>query len=96
MGIYRRKPGQPVEAYQYNPGEGLVKGICKAPNCDSHNIGAHVHTIHNNQVVKVEAADWVLPEPDGKHFYPVKDEIFQNIYEEIGNETSRKRTKIRK
>ena len=31
----------------------------------------------------VTSGDWVLPEPDGVHFYPVKPEIFAATYEAV-------------
>lgn len=43
----------------------------------------HVHTIHNNQAVAVEDGDWILPEPDGQYFYPVKPDIFEATYEPV-------------
>ena len=41
----------------------------------------HVHTIHQGQIVILERGDWILPEPDGVHFYPVKPDIFTATYE---------------
>jgi hypothetical protein len=42
-----------------------------------------VTTIHG-QWTKVVDGDWILPEPDGEHFYPCKPEIFAATYEPIG------------
>ena len=44
---------------------------------------AYVITIHL-QKVYLESGDWILPEPDGEHFYPVKDDIFRATYEAVG------------
>ncbi len=44
---------------------------------------ANVHTIHNNQTVKIEAGDYIIPEPDGIHYYPCKEDIFLRTYERI-------------
>lgn len=41
-----------------------------------------VTTIHG-QWTKVVDGDWILPEPDGIHFYPCKDNIFKATYEEV-------------
>lgn len=41
-----------------------------------------VTTIHG-QWTKVVDGDWILPEPDGEHFYPCKPEIFAATYEPI-------------
>lgn len=40
----------------------------------------YVVTIHK-QACFVEIGDWILPEPDGLHYYPVKDEIFKASYQ---------------
>lgn len=41
---------------------------------------AFIITAHD-QLVYLQDGDWIFPEPDGEHFYPVKDEIFRNTYE---------------
>lgn len=74
---FKSKP-QIIEAEQYV--NDFVKGMCSNKKCFLSDI-PHIHTIHRNQAVKLEKGDWVVPEPDGKHFYPVKDEIFRNRYE---------------
>ena len=42
---------------------------------------AWVETIHKGQTVKVEEGDWIIPEPDGEHYYPCKHDIFEKTYE---------------
>lgn len=81
MPKFKKKPTI-VEAEQYLAYGKLVKGMCKSGSCySSGNIEPHVHTIHEEQLVNLQVGDYVLPEPDGKHFYPVKEEIFLNTYE---------------
>lgn len=46
--------------------------------------GPHLHTIHEGQKVSLEVGDWILPEPDGVHFYPCKPDIFAATYEPAG------------
>lgn len=79
-----RKIVKEIEAEQFL-GE-KVNGLCENPKCfiniESSN-SPHVHTIHNNQPVQVVKGDWIIPEPDGVHFYPCKDEIFQKTYEAV-------------
>jgi len=41
-----------------------------------------VTTIHGQQTV-VSDGDWIIQEPDGKHFYPCKPDIFKQSYEPI-------------
>jgi len=43
----------------------------------------HVHTIHDGQFCLVEDGDWIVPEPDGVHFYPIKPEIMTKNYQVI-------------
>jgi hypothetical protein len=49
----------------------------------------HVHTAHNNQAVAIEIGDWIVPEPNGSGYYPIKDEIFRKKYRpaELAQET---------
>lgn len=41
-----------------------------------------VVTIHG-QRTPIEDLDWILPEPDGKHFYPCRPDIFAASYEPV-------------
>jgi hypothetical protein len=87
MAKYRKKPII-IEAEQYKEYGKLVKGMCNSQSCFlAGNNKPHVHTIHNNQIVLLEVGDFIIPEPDGEHFYPVKEEIFNNTYELCGDIT---------
>lgn len=79
---YRRKPTI-ITAQQFRVVEAhsLPAGVCMKACLDGDWIKAHVHTAHNNQAVILEDGDWVLPEPDGVHFYPCKPDIFEATYE---------------
>lgn len=84
MPKFRKKPVE-IEAEQYIEYGKLVKGMCNSISChcehrEDHK-KPHVHTIHDNQLVVLEVGDWVIPEPDGEHFYPCKPEIFKVTYE---------------
>jgi hypothetical protein len=72
---YRKKPIV-IEAEQYLEGHPLVEGVCKC-------LGRfpHVHTIHDNQIVVLDFGDWIIPEPDGVHYYPCKPDIFAETYD---------------
>lgn len=74
---YRKKPVV-IEAEQYTEEGKPVKGMCS--ECGDFE-APHVHTIHNNQAVFLELGDFVIPEPDGIHFYPCKPDIFRASYE---------------
>lgn len=78
---YRRKVTI-VEAEQYL-GD-IITGVCvRSFDLPCHKLGTHVHTMHNDQSVRLEVGDWVLPEPDGEHYYPVLDSYFQENYEAV-------------
>lgn len=84
MAKYRKKPIE-TEAVQYVEYGGLVQGMCSSQSCyTAGNTVPHVHTIHENNLVSLAVGDWVIPEPDGKHFYPVKPDIFDKTYEPVG------------
>lgn len=42
----------------------------------------YVVTIHGQETDIVEG-DWIIPEPDGIHFYPCKPDIFAATYEAV-------------
>lgn len=67
-----------VEADQWFPGK-IVPGVCNCPS-DECGRASHVHTAHGRQAVRLEKGDWVLAEPDGKGYYPVKPDIFAARY----------------
>jgi len=82
MSKFRKKPII-IEADQWFPGR-KVKGVHENPGCGPSLEGrAHIHTIHANQMVILEPGDWVIPESDGKHFYPCKPDIFEATYERV-------------
>src|SRR6266850_3165315 len=82
MAKYRKKPVV-IEAEQFQGGfECLnLKGVCADPKC--YMGGPHLHTIHEDQKVLLTKGDWILPEPDGIHFYPCKPDIFAATYEPL-------------
>jgi len=43
---------------------------------------AYVTPIHR-QKTWLTPGDWILPEPDGIHFYPCKPDIFEATYEPV-------------
>ena len=83
MAKFRKKPVV-IEAEQYTEYGKLVRGMCNSISCfTSGNTIPHVHTIHNNQIVILEVGDYIIPEPDGEHFYPCKPDIFKATYEAV-------------
>lgn len=80
---FRKKPVV-IEAERYAQHGKRVNGMCNSITCyQGGNDKPHVHTIHDNQLVNLEVGDWILPEPDGIHFYPCKPEIFEATYDAV-------------
>jgi hypothetical protein len=83
MAKYRKRPVV-IEPEQYTKHGKLVRGMCNSLTCYNNLCGKpHVHTIHADQIVILELGDWIIPEPDGKHFYPCKPDIFPELYEQV-------------
>ncbi len=81
MAKFRKKPVV-VDAVQWH-GQAM-RGVCMLNCRQDYPPGTpHVHTIHLGQTVALEPGDWILPEADGEHFYPVKPADFARIYEPI-------------
>lgn len=86
---YRRKPVMiEAEQFQGNLWACDPRGVCRElghgiEDCGNGSAWPHLHTMHKGQVVRIEPGDWVLPEPDGEHFYPCKPDIFASTYEEV-------------
>lgn len=71
-----------IEAEQFTKDNHNPEGLCLYDGCRESLLALpHVHTAHNNQSVVVCYGDWIVQEPDGVHYYPIKDEIFKKSYE---------------
>lgn len=82
MPRFRTKPTE-IEAVQFNPHEHPwphgVHSWEGRPQPRDMSWG-YVITIHG-QKAHVHAGDWIVREPDGEHYYPVKPHIFAAKYE---------------
>lgn len=82
---FRKKPVI-IEAEQYRDhmrvSGNLPKGVYIVPWRELGDMPT-VHTIHDGQSVIIEDGDWIIPEPDGVHFYPCKPDIFAATYEPV-------------
>jgi hypothetical protein len=77
MPFFRKKPVV-IKAEQWFPDK-EVKGVHPPSGCmDTH----YVVTIHGAPC-PVEPGCWIIPEPDGVHFYPVTPQIFEATYEAV-------------
>lgn len=93
---YRKKPVV-IEAYQLTqdhvethifdetdlpPGLNLDGYNAHPWRRELHRAIMSVITIHG-QRTRVEFDDWIVTEPDGEHYYPVKPDIFEQTYEAV-------------
>lgn len=76
MAKYRKKPIV-VEAEQFTHPATAPRGVYVGEGGECWVVTSHGHTI------PVVPGDWIVPELDGKHFYPVKDEVFRATYEKV-------------
>ena len=82
MPKFRKKPDTTVyEVEQYlTAGSPMqAKGVCSKPECGT-GYYDHVHTAHDSLVI-LAPGDWIMPEPDGRGYYPIKPDIFAERYE---------------
>jgi len=92
---YRKRPVV-IEAEQWWPGK-EIRGVFMETEEEAKSvIGGKGHgrmeyprerlpyviTIHRQRAY-LSAGDWVLPEPDGKHFYPCNPRVFETTYEPV-------------
>lgn len=77
MAMYRKKPTAVIDAQQYLDPNNPVRGVRFDPMADGI---AYVLTIHNKRAY-VSVGDWIAAEPDGVHYYPIKDHVFRVTYE---------------
>lgn len=83
MPKFRKKPVV-IEAWQYSATATIPRGVCHGLlYCDSDDARPHLHTMHDNQRVDLVDGDWIIPEPDGVHFYPCKPDVFAATYEPV-------------
>jgi hypothetical protein len=88
---FRRKPIV-IEAEQFHLGQQLSAWMAKATchgseTCAEHR-RRHVHTMHENQIVILADGDWVTPEPDGVHFYPIKNAVLMQNFDLVNDTPS--------
>ncbi|MCK5606274.1 hypothetical protein KAR91_30520 [Candidatus Pacearchaeota archaeon] len=81
MKKYRKKPVV-VEAVQWFPGVEHPRIHYKCWMNDVTYVPPYVITIHNDKI-ELAPGDWIVTEPDGKHAYPCKPDIFAATYEEV-------------
>lgn len=99
MAKYQKKPVV-IDAVQFNgSNHDEIISFTKGSAVHQKNIGGDqngnghpqlyekltITTIHQGQKVDLVEGDFVIPEPDGIHFYPCKPDVFANTYEKLDN-----------
>ncbi len=74
---FRRKPTV-IEAEQFIPDKPLPFAMAAACKLDGNRW--YVVTAHGQETTIVPG-DWIIPEPDGRGFYPCKPDIFEATYD---------------
>ena len=77
MAKYMKKPIV-IEAEQFKLG--AKPPFADQSACNHGSDGWHVVTAHG-QAIKIVDGDWIIPEPDGRGFYPCKPDIFDASYD---------------
>lgn len=81
---YRSRPST-ITAEQYTGAGPDPTGVFRRPEDNT----PYVVTIHGQRCY-LSPGDWIVLEPDGVHYYPIKPEIFVARYELIAeDETAR-------
>jgi len=84
MAQFRKKPVV-IEAEQFFYDKTPMKGVFYPEVSEDGRTylgDAFVVTIHEQRCY-LQNGDWIIPEPDGEHFYPCKPDIFDMTYEPV-------------
>ena len=74
---FRRKSAKDIEANQFTHPATSPLGVMTEEDGR-----AYVVTMHEQKVYLVPG-DWVVREPDGVHYYPIKDSVFKATFEQV-------------
>lgn len=78
MPCYRKKPIT-VQAERFDTTVDPPRGVKESPS----DPGTFYVTTIQGVKVEVHVGEWIIAEPDGLHFYPCADQVFQATYEAI-------------
>ena len=86
---FRKKP-LIVEAYQWFPqpedtDELPQPGVFREVSFGGYGERYYIITAHGQKAF-LDPGDWIVKEPDGVHYYPVKPDIFAETYEAVEEE----------
>lgn len=80
MPRFRKKP-LVIEAEQFHPGSRPLPFAFRCA-CNLGPDGWYVVTAHGHET-RIVDGDWIIPEPNGKGFYPCKPDIFAATYDQV-------------
>lgn len=83
MSRFRKKPVV-IEAEQFFSDKPPLP-FWSVPACHFDGDKWYVITAHGQETTIVDG-DWIIPEPDGRGFYPCKPDIFKATYEAVEDE----------
>ena len=69
--------------FQYRSENDSAPGVCYCDKSEK----PHLHTMHKGQIVDLEPGNYIFPELDGKHFYPVDADVFEKTYDIVKERT---------
>lgn len=86
MTTFRSKPRE-IQAERFTKdmlvSEAERIGVCFGAHIVG--MGAHVHTMHGGQTVILEDGDWIVPEPNGIDYYPIKPDVMLKNYTQVSD-----------
>lgn len=92
MPLFRSKP-KIIDAVQFTDAANPPRGVLNRPAHPTPVDLFHAFFVQTIQgaVVLVHLGEWIVDEGDGKHFYPIADEVFKGPrgYEPIGDHNER-------
>ena len=83
MGKFRKKPIV-IEAEQFFSEKQPLPFRDRAA-CEFDGEKWYVVTAHGQETIIVDG-DWIIPEPDGRGFYPCKPDIFEKTFDPVDEE----------
>ena len=91
MAKFRKKPVDPneiFEAFQWFESRGVnPNNAVKHELVDFGRAAFCVTTAHGQKAIVVDG-DWIMAEPDGRGYYPIKPDIFANRYERVNEQAA--------
>lgn len=96
--VRRRTTVTTAQQFTGSPSDPLPTGVCiggdSCPSSRPSHSMAHIHLHKGEQPINLRPGDWLFPEADGTHYYPVSEEDFTRLYEEVDPTEARGEVKL--